>query len=112
MPLYDYRCPAGHETTKLRRWEERHEPVMCEHKIADVANQFAGVAAMMPNAAMKICGKPMELLFPIPHVLPDGVYSYAPPIGTMDAFDRKMAKIDRMKEHKKDTGKVKLVDEV
>jgi len=30
----------------------------------------------------------------------------------MDAFDRKMAKIDRMKEVKKDTGRVTLVDEV
>lgn len=88
-PIYEYRCPNGHRHERLRSYTDRSAPAACP---------FCEAAAAPIISA--------------PHVLPDGVYSYAPNIGSADAFDRKMAKIDRMKEHKKDTGKVKLVDEV
>jgi len=88
-PIYEYVCPNGHRHERLRSYDQRENPAVCP-----------------------FCEEAADPIISSPHVLPDGVYSYAPPIGTMDAFDRKMAKIDRMKEHKKDTGKVKLVDEV
>ena len=79
-PIYDFSCPScGQQVTRLRKWETRDEPVTCG-----------------------TCGKPMERLFPIPHCLPDGVYSYAPNIGSAEKFERKQDKIDRNRERKKD----------
>jgi len=89
MPLYDYSCPeCGSKTTRLRRYTERDEPVLCT------------------------CGRLMERLFPLPHVGPDGMYSYAENVGSKDSFDRKMAKLEQREQTKRETGKVKLVDEV
>lgn len=69
-PLYQYHCATcGHTETRLRRFEQRFDPLACK------------------------CGVEMTWLFPLPHVPPDGIYSYAPNIGTADAFERKEAKI-------------------
>lgn len=77
-PLYDYACGCGLQVTRLRKWQNRLDPVTCE------------------------CGETMEPLFPVPHLMPDGVYSYAPNLGTREAFDRKQAKIEKLKEERKD----------
>jgi len=77
-PIYDYRCPCGKEVTRLRKWVIRDAPITCE------------------------CGEPMGRLFPRPHCLPDGVYSYAPNIGSAENFERKQAILDRNHERKKD----------
>jgi putative FmdB family regulatory protein len=89
MPLYEYKCADGHTHQRLRKMAERDEPCTCLE-----------------------CDLPAEPIISAPHVPPDGVYSYAPNIGTAKDFERKQAKMERMAEHKKDTGEVKLVDEV
>ncbi len=77
MPLYDYRCPScGQTVTLLRRHTKRLEPVECE------------------------CGAPMEWRFPLAHVPPDGIYSYAPNIGSAEGWERKQAKIKEREERK------------
>lgn len=70
MPTYDWKCPEGHVTTAIVRWDERDNPVPCQ-----------------------ACGAPTERQFPAPHVPVDGVYSYAENIGSAAAFERKQAKM-------------------
>lgn len=65
MPLYDYTCPDGHTTTRLVRFDERDEAWTCG------------------------CGQPTEREFPMPHVPPDGVYSYCPNIGDANVHERR-----------------------
>jgi putative FmdB family regulatory protein len=77
MPLYDYRCPAGHITIRLRNYDERDAPVLCRE-----------------------CGVVTERLFPVPHVGPDGMYSYAPNLGSKDTFDRKWDLMEQRKRAK------------
>ena len=69
-PIYEYRCGSGHTHTRIRRYDDRDDLAHCV-----------------------VCGEPTERLFPLPHVPPDGIYSYAPNIGSADAFERKEAKI-------------------
>ena len=64
MPLYDFRCPSGHVTEHLLR------------EIADV----------MPCL---VCGKAADRMPPLPHVPPDGEYSYEPNLGDPKDFERK-----------------------
>ena len=89
MPLYEYRCEAGHVTTRLRPYEMRDEATECP-----------------------VCGAPTLRLFPKPHIGPDGMYSYAPNIGDKDTFDRKQAKIEKWNEAKREGRQPKLIDEV
>jgi hypothetical protein len=65
MPLYEYICPDGHHTTRLCRYEDSYAPVVCQ------------------------CGKEAARLFPLTHVETDGIYSYAPNVGTEADFERR-----------------------
>ena len=78
MPIYEYRCPNRHTETKLRKRQDSDEPLTCA------------------------CGEPMERIMSAPHCLPDGVYSYAPNVGSADNFERKQAILDKNRERKKD----------
>lgn len=65
MPQYQFRCPEGHVTERMRRMADRHDPEICS------------------------CGKDASLIISIPHCVPDGVYSYAPNIGSASAFEQR-----------------------
>jgi len=74
-PLYDYRCPAcGQTVTRFRKFEDRFDPMICA------------------------CGVEMTWMFPVPHIEPDGIYSYAPNIGTAESWERKQSKIKEREE--------------
>lgn len=75
MPLYEYRCVAGHLSTDLRRVADRNDPLPCPQ-----------------------CGLYRELLISAPHIVPDGVYSYAPNIGSADAFEQRQEVIRKRKQ--------------
>lgn len=64
MPIYDWRCPDGHIHEGFSSAERRDDPRTC-----------------------KTCGQPAERQFPRSHVPPSGVYSYAPNIGSAEAFE-------------------------
>lgn len=64
MPLYDFTCPNGHTLERIVRYELADDQV-CH------------------------CGAVLTRLMHKPHCPPDGVYSYAPNIGTEAAFERK-----------------------
>jgi len=66
MPLYDYQCPAGHRLERLRKYAARDEPVTCH------------------------CGDAMARTAPLPHCVPDGMYSYAPNLGSETAFEKRL----------------------
>ena len=82
MPLFDYRCDAGHTVERLRKYEARDEPLTCDDKITLT---FASRGPVEPLT----CGLPMHRILSAPHVEPDGVYSHEPNLGSKDAFDRK-----------------------
>lgn len=77
-PQFEYRCPNRHTQTKLRKFEERDQPLVCE------------------------CGEPMDRIWSAHHAQPDGIYSYEPNIGSADNFERKQAMIERNRERAKD----------
>ena len=89
MPLYEYKCTNGHVHQRLRRMDERDNPARCIQCDADATPIISA-----------------------PHVPPDGVYSYCPNVGSMDTFDRKRAKIEKMNEAKRDGKKPKLIDQI
>ena len=70
-PLYEYTCPNDHTTTELVPFDQSLTPIDCP-----------------------TCGKPAERDFPIPHMPPDGIYSYCPNIGTPEQFERRKADAD------------------
>lgn len=67
-PIYEYRCPVGHEAERLRKWEDRDNLTVCA-----------------------LCQAPMNRILSAHHTEPDGIYSYEPNIGSADAFERKRA---------------------
>lgn len=69
MPLYDYKCPGGHITEKIRKYLDRDQPVLCH------------------------CGEMTARMAPLPHCPPDGIYSYAPNIGSANAFEKRQQAI-------------------
>ena len=85
MPLYEYRCSAGHVHERLRKISERDNPASC-----------------------LVCMEQALPIISLPHIEPDGVHSYAPNVGNREDFDRKMAKIAKHKEDKKDGKRRKL----
>jgi len=90
MPIYEYRCSqCGKISSRICSCEESFTPLACIE-----------------------CGAETERLFPIPHVPPDGMYSYAPNIGDSESFERKQTKIEERERIKRETGKVRLIDEV
>ena len=89
MPIYEYRCTNGHIHERLRKYDDRDEPAWCIHCDAQALRKMSA-----------------------PHVPPDGVYSYCPNVGSMDTFERKRAKIEKMNEAKKDGKKPKLIDQI
>lgn len=66
MPLFDYRCSDGHTKERLVAWTARDTPTLCH------------------------CGKLLERQMHVTHAVPDGVYSYAPNIGSEAAFSRRL----------------------
>ena len=66
MPLFDYRCPHGHVTTKLRRADTSRRPIRC------------------PD-----CGLSAPRLFPMPHIEVDGIYSHTPNLGDARRFEQR-----------------------
>ena len=69
MPIYEYKCVAGHVTETIRSYANRHDCPRCR------------------------CGLETTRLFPTPHVEPDGVYSYAPNLGSEEMFERRRTAI-------------------
>lgn len=65
MPLYDFKCANGHTTELVVSYEKRDDPAFCS-----------------------LCGDASTRQFPLPHVPPDGVYSYAPNVGCPERFER------------------------
>lgn len=64
--IIEYACPAGHVTEKLRKYADRDVDVVCH------------------------CGHSAKRIeISQPHCLPDGVYSYAPNIGSERQFERR-----------------------
>lgn len=70
-PLYEYKCKQGHTTSLIRSYDHRLELVRCP-----------------------TCGGATEYQFPLPHALPDGVYSYAPNLGNPEVFEKRVNAID------------------
>ena len=68
MPLYDYKCGKGHTTTLIRSYEKRVELPRC-----------------------KTCGGKTTYQFPLVHAMPDGMYSYAPNLGSAANFEKRQA---------------------
>jgi hypothetical protein len=66
MPLYEYQCDTGHATERIVSYERRDEPYTCR------------------------CGLATHRLFPLVHAMPDGMYSYAPNVGSEEAFSRRL----------------------
>jgi putative FmdB family regulatory protein len=66
MPIYEYRCANGHQTERLRKYAKRDGGIWCGE-----------------------CGTRMKRMLSLPHCVPDGMYSYAPNIGSADAFERR-----------------------
>lgn len=64
MPIYDFACPNGHTFERIVRYEKADE-------------QFCH------------CGEPMQRLLHKPHCVPDGMYSYAPNLGSATAFEKR-----------------------
>ena len=69
MPIYEYACPQGHRIERFRKVGARHQ-------------KPAGSPCL-------VCGGTLRLAISTPHIVPDGVYSYAPNIGSADAFERR-----------------------
>jgi putative FmdB family regulatory protein len=65
MPIYVYECARGHRAELFRSIRARNRRAPCPR-----------------------CGKPLALTIARSHVAPDGVYSYAPNIGSADRFER------------------------
>lgn len=68
MPLYEYTCRHGCKAELLRPYDKRDQPVRC------IVHE-----------------ERMTRRFPVPHLAPDGVYSYAPNIGSAQDFERRHA---------------------
>lgn len=66
MPLYDFRCPDGHVTTRLVRHSMKSVVIPCAH-----------------------CDQDAEWQFPKPHIAPDGTYSHEPNLGDANEFERR-----------------------
>ncbi len=66
MPLYLYVCPYGHRHETLRRYESRLDSSPCP-----------------------TCGAPADYVISAHHAVPDGVYSYAPNLGSASNYERK-----------------------
>ena len=75
MPIYEYACPTGHLTEKLRKFGERDQAVTCPE-----------------------CGAPMERIFSAHHAPPDGIYSYCPNIGDPERHARRQEQIAKREE--------------
>ena len=74
MPIFEYDCPARHRTERIRKYVARDEPVTCH------------------------CGQPARRIVSLPHCVPDGMYSYAPNVGSEAQFARRL---DAMKNGEK-----------
>lgn len=81
-PIYEYRCPHGHTTQRLRKYEKRDEPVACAGCIV----------------ASGECGVPMGRIFSAHHAPPDGIYSYCPNIGDPEKHARRDEQIAKRRE--------------
>ena len=64
-PIYEYRCPDGHVHEQLRHYDERDLREECDR-----------------------CGAYCKRIPSAHHRQPDGIYSYAPNIGSPQKFER------------------------
>ena len=64
-PIYEYRCGEGHITETIRRVEDRDDELVCDR---------------CQTAAVRIQSLPAKRT--------DGIYSYAPNIGSAQKFER------------------------
>jgi len=64
--IIEYECPEGHVVERLRKYDQRDEPVTCR----------CGLASKRIEISQ-------------PHCVPDGMYSYAPNIGSERQFERR-----------------------
>jgi putative FmdB family regulatory protein len=66
MPIYEYRCLSGHVTEQLRKLSDRYEMALCH------------------------CGYLAERIeISHNHVMPSGMYSYLPNVGSARQFERR-----------------------
>lgn len=68
MALFEYQCPAQHVTEAVRSFARRDESPTCPH-------------CQQATVRIEISRN---------HVPPDGVYSYAPNLGSEAAFERRL----------------------
>lgn len=66
MPIYEYRCGSGHIHEDIRAYQHRNRRTHCP--------RCKRLARLIPSAH---------------HAEVDGIYSYAPNVGSATAFDRK-----------------------
>lgn len=66
MAIYEYQCSTGHISERIRKYEQRDDTVLCD-----------------------TCQGPTTRIVSLPHCPPDGVYSYAPNIGSANAFEKR-----------------------
>lgn len=70
MPIYTYACPKGHRAERFRKMADRNHTLQCP-----------------------TCRLATRLILSLSHVEPDGIYSYAPNIGSEQAFEARRAAI-------------------
>ena len=70
MPIYEYQCPEGHVSERIRKHKDCDLSVVCH------------------------CGKDTNRIVSRPHCVPDGVYSYAENIGSARAHERRQAALE------------------
>jgi putative FmdB family regulatory protein len=74
-PIYEYRCGQNHRLEVIRKYDARDELTVCDE-----------------------CGHPMYRIPSAHHRQPDGLYSYAPNVGSPDAFEQRAEAIRRRRE--------------
>ena len=75
MPIYTYACARGHRMEQFRKMRQRNHRFQCP-----------------------TCHLETWLIMSPAHIEPDGLYSYAPNIGSPEAFERRQAAIRERRE--------------
>lgn len=68
MAIYEYLCPEGHRRERVRRFVAKDAPCDC-------------LECPLPMTRVEVS---------LPHCLPDGMYSYAPNLGSEKDFARRI----------------------
>jgi putative FmdB family regulatory protein len=67
MPIYEFACAEGHVSDLIRHYDRRNDPVAC---------LTCGAATTRREVSAS-------------HVPPDGMYSYAPNLGSAEQFEQR-----------------------